>query len=200
LGANPAAPTIVVANFSEADLGGWDVQRFEGETKYELVGADGHTVLRAVSRGSASGLVRRIDVDLSATPILRWRWKIDNTLRGNDERSKSGDDYPARVYVIRRQGLQFWKTEAINYVWSSTSPEGATWSNAYTKNSQMVAVKSGDRYRGLWQEERRDVGRDFAALFGETVSSIQAVAIMTDTDDTGQAAKAWYGDIWFSAR
>ena len=199
IGADTGPATVVVGNFSQGDLRAWETQRFKGDTEYVLDEVDGRTVLRAFSSGAASGLVREIDVDLEATPILHWRWKIDNTLKDTDELSKSGDDYPARIYVIRRYRFQFWKTEAINYVWSNGRPQGTTWPNAYTANSQMVAVRSGDRDRGQWREEQRNVRRDFAKLFDKDVTTIQGVAIMTDTDNTGQTATAWYGDIWFTA-
>ena len=52
---------------------------------------------------------------------------------------------------------------------------------------------------GQWVGERRDVRADFRALFGEDVRSVDAVAIMTDTDDTGGAATAYYADITFTS-
>ncbi|HHJ80564.1 MAG TPA: DUF3047 domain-containing protein, partial [Candidatus Tenderia electrophaga] len=36
-------------------------------------------------------------------------------------------------------------------------------------------------------------------LFGEDISEINAIAIMTDSDNTQQKAVAYYGDLFFSA-
>ena len=47
--------------------------------------------------------------------------------------------------------------------------------------------------------ERRNVRADFRELFGESVRYVDAVAIMTDTDNTGGTAVAYYGDITFSS-
>ena len=44
-------------------------------------------------------LTRPVSVNLAATPILCWRWYIDDTIAKADMTKKSGDDYAARVYL-----------------------------------------------------------------------------------------------------
>ena len=188
-----------VARFSQGDLEGWVPKVFAGETRYTLEPEDGRLALRAKSRAGASGLYRELRVDLAKTPILNWSWKVGNVLSGNDERSRQGDDYPARVYVVFSGGLAFWRTRAINYVWSGHQPVGSTWANAFTGNARMIAVRSGPGRVGEWLTERRDVRADYIRQFGREPGPAAAVAIMTDTDNTGGSATAWYGDIWFSA-
>ncbi len=68
---------------------------------------------------SASGLFKKIHIDLNKTPYFNWSWKIDRSLKGLNERSKEGDDYAARICVVKKHALFFWKTRALNYVWSS---------------------------------------------------------------------------------
>ena len=96
-------------------------------------------------------------------------------------------------------GLFFWRTRAINYVWSSNQSVGSSWPNAFTGRARMVAVESGAAKAGRWVDERRDVLADYRRLFGSDPGDVDAVAIMTDTDNTGLSATAWYGDIWFSS-
>ena len=181
------------------DVAGWEEKVFEGRTRYETVRHEGRSVIRATSRGTASGLYLRRRIDLEKTPILRWTWRVDGTLGDIDERTRAGDDYSARVYVVRAHPVLLWRTRAVNYVWASTRAAGETWPNAYTDASHHVAVRSGDAHAGQWVDERRDVRADFQALFGESVRYVDAVAIMTDTDDTGGAAVAYYGDITFTS-
>ncbi|MGE3150714.1 MAG: DUF3047 domain-containing protein, partial [Pseudorhodoplanes sp.] len=50
-----------------------------------------------------------------------------------------------------------------------------------------------------WVSHKRNVRSDIRELFGQDITSIDAVALMTDTDNSGQRATAYYGDIWFSA-
>lgn len=191
---------IDIARFSQGDLGGWQRKVFSGETAYTLREAEGKTALFAQSQSSASGLFREVSIDLNKTPILYWTWKIDTILTGNNERTKAGDDYPARIYVVFSGGTMFWRTRAINYVWSNQQPIDSSWRNAFTSNAGMIAVQSGTDHIGRWMMQSRDVRADYRRLFGEEPGQVDAVAIMTDTDNTGAAATAWYGDIWFSAR
>lgn len=191
---------VNIARFSQGNLNGWQSRTFSGVTYYKLVNEDGRTVLRADSSAAASGLYREVNVDLGKTPILNWTWKVDRIPAASaDERTRAGDDYPARVYVVFSRGLMLWQTYAINYVWSSRLPVGSSWPNAFTSNARMIAVESGSDRTGLWVFERRDVRADYRRLFGEEPGRVDAVAVMTDTDNTGTNATAWYGDIWFSS-
>jgi hypothetical protein len=63
----------------------------------------------------------------------------------------------------------------------------------------MIAIQGSGGLQGQWVSEQRDVLADYRRLFGEEPGEIAAVALMTDTDNTGLSARAWYGDIWFSA-
>jgi len=59
----------------------------------------------------------------------------------------------------------------------------------------MIAVRSGRDESGTWQSERHDIVADYRRLFGAEPPRIGAIAIMTDTDNTGATAQAWYDDI-----
>lgn len=196
-----AAATVPVGEFSQGKLDGWEIKAFKGKTDYALAGLNGRTALRAQSHAAASGLLREIRVDLNQTPYLNWSWCVQNTLGELDEQSKSGDDYPARIYVVVSGGLAFWRTRSLNYVWASTTPRGRTWPNAYAGDHViMLALRSGTAEVGQWRQEKRDVRADLQSYFGESIDAIDAVALMTDTDDSGRSAVAYYGDIYFSAQ
>lgn len=189
---------VDIARFSQGDLSDWQKKAFAGETRYSLEKSDGRLALRADSSAAASGRYREVNVDLNKTPILNWTWKIGGILTGNDERTRAGDDYPARVYVVFSGGVMFWRTRAINYVWSNKQPVGNSWPNAFTSRAHMIAIASGAERVGQWVSERRDVLADYRRAFGEEPGPVDAVAIMTDTDNTGKDITAWYGDIWFT--
>lgn len=192
-----AAATVTVGDFADG-LEGWQRKSFQGETNYQLVTVDGEQVLKATSKASASGLYREMTIDLIRTPWLHWRWKIAGTLNGVDETTKAGDDYSARVYVVFSGGLAFWDTRTLVYVWASEQPRGSHWPNAFTDNARVIAVRSGDEKAGRWLTEARNVRADYRQLFGEEIDTADAVAIMTDTDNSGQSAVAWYDDLYFS--
>jgi hypothetical protein len=194
---------INVGNFSEGDLSGWEEESFKGHSQYTLVGDEKNSaakVLQAQTEGQASGLFKEVDIDLNKTPYLHWSWRVKSLFSNNDERSKEGDDYPARVYVVVSGGLFFWKTKAVNYVWSSNQEQESEWDNAYTGNAKMLAVQAGEDNLGKWVHERRNVKQDLQRLFGKELTHIDAVAVMVDGDNTGQSATAYFGDIVFSEK
>lgn len=193
------AQEIKLGDFSSGDLKGWEEKSFAGNTTYELVENDGRKVLKAVSDKSASGLFKEVDIDLKQYPILRWSWKVEGVLAGGDAFTKEGDDYAARIYIVFPAFL-FWNTRGINYIWANKLPKGQAVPNAYADKVIMLAVESGPAKVGQWVSEERNVYEDFKKLFGEEPPALGAVAIMTDTDNTGGRAVAYYGDITLSEK
>jgi hypothetical protein len=189
---------LAVGNFSAEGLAGWETKSFRGLTQYQLVREGNRGVVRASSHNAASGLVKKVTIDPGKYRYLRWSWKIDHTIPQGDEKTKSGDDYAARVYVVF-PGKFFWQTRAINYIWANHLKKGESLPNAYTSNAMMVAVESGEERAGQWQNEERDILADYRQLFGSDPGEVRAIAIMTDTDNTGASASAWYGNIILSS-
>lgn len=192
----------LIGAFSTGHLEQWEPHKFQQLTDYQLVtDSTGQRVLKAYSQGSASGLYNKQRIDLDKTPFINWRWKIANYLTPQvQEKTKSGDDYAARIYVVLDGGLRFWNTKSINYVWASNLPKYSIWSNAYAGNSvKMLALRAREDRTNTWYTEKRNVREDFKKLLGQDVHAIDAVALMTDTDNSKQTATAYYGDIYFSA-
>jgi len=192
-----SADEIPVGNFSNEGLTGWESKNFKGTTEYHLVKEDGRAVVKATSHDTASGLIRKISFQPSKHRYLRWSWKIAGTIKGGDEKLKSGDDYAARIYIVF-PGKYFWQMKAINYIWANKLTKGNFVPSAYAAGSKMVAVESGNGKAGQWLTEERDLLADYRTLFGTDPPEAEAVAIMTDTDNTGGVAEAWYGDIILS--
>ncbi len=185
--------------FAPVDLETWAERSFAGETTYSRVSARAagtdHGALRAdCSGGTASGRLLEREVDLDRTPILEWRWRVESIYEGLDERTREGDDYPARIYVIAQRWPAF-RSRAINYVWSSSEPVDASWPNAFADAFVMVAAQTGEERVGDWVTQQRDVRDDFRRLHGFDPETIDVLAIMTDCDNAGQSATAFYGPI-----
>lgn len=191
------AAELPVSSFADEGLAGWESKSFKGVTEYRVIKENGLSVVKAVSTASASGLVKKISFSPAKYRYLRWRWKITHTVTGGDEKSRDGDDYAARVYVIF-PGRFFWQMKAINYIWANKLAKGKFAPNAYTANTKMVAVESGNEKAGQWLAEERDLLADYRTLFGTDPPEAEAIAIMTDTDNTDGIAEAWYADIILS--
>lgn len=194
-----AESTLMMGEFSRNRLDGWEHKSFKGETRYRLQTLDGVMVLKADSQGAASGLFKEQRIDLEQTPFLNWSWRAANRLNGLNEQSKSGDDYAARIYVVVKGGLAFWQTRAINYVWAGNTAKNSVWPNAFAgDHAMMLALRDPEAALNVWYSEKRNVKADLQKLFGEDLRTIDAVALMTDTDNSGGQVSAFYGDIWFS--
>lgn len=195
-GASASGP---VGDFATSDLNGWDERSFKGNTDYQLEEDNGVRVLRGETRGQASILYREQKVDLESTPIVEWSWKVNGTYPGIDERSRNGDDFPARLYVVAKTGFLPWDTVALNYVWSSQSPLGEAWPNPFTDKAHMVVVQTGEEHVGDWVGQRRNVAEDFRQYFDIDVSKLSGYAVMVDGDNAQRDGTAWFGEIRFSA-
>lgn len=68
---------------------------------------------------------------------------------------------------------------------------------AYAGNARMIAVESGDEKVGWWVSDKRNIREALQTQFGESFRYIDAVAVMTDTDNTIGAAEAYYQELFF---
>lgn len=201
-----------------AQTDGWKPLMFKKipkPTAYQLVSDGSAVVVKATSEAGASGLTKEVKIDPSIFPVVQWRWKVENLLVRSDVTRKSGDDYPARLYITFEYDpdkVSFGRKlkynagralfgeipiAALNYIWDTKTPPGTVVDNAYTDFAKMIVVESGAEKVGVWVEESRNVYQDYKQAFGEDPSFINGVAIMTDTDNTKERAVAYYGDIRF---
>lgn len=187
----------LIDDFEQGLAPNWEEKVFSGQTSYRVVAEGSGHCLQADSLAAASGLVYPLDLDPLQTPILSWRWKISDTVPGGDARQQATDDYAARVYVIFPHWF-FPKTKTLNYIWANQLPQGSAIPSSYTSNSMMIAAQSGRDERGIWRTERHDIVADYRRQFGAEPPRVGAIAIMTDTDNTGAQARAWYDDIKLS--
>jgi hypothetical protein len=220
-----AAPGDVGVGFAQGPgslPAGWEPLEFDGiarHTRYELARESGgeEPVLHARSDAGASGLIRRIPVDLAQHPVLSWRWKVSRVLARGDATRKEGEDFPARVYVTfayqpERVGL--WKKlqyraararfgelpiGSLVYVWGNRADQTGVFDSPYAGSFvKLIPVERGSAHVGEWRSAERNVLDDYRLAFGEAPPPVAGVAVMTDTDDTGESAEGWYADIVFS--
>ncbi|GEM_PF-86920 len=191
--------TIPISSFSNLQLNDWQQKSFKGETQYQIVSIDKQAALQAKSTAAASSLYKEIRIDLYKTPYLNWSWRIDKRLSINNEQSKQGDDFAARIYLISGNKWFFWKSKAINYVWANNTDKNTTWPNPFAgENVMMLAIRSVDDSTKQWHTEKRNVLNDLKNIFGEDIRYIDAIAIMSDTDNSSGSALSYYSNLYFS--
>ncbi len=212
--------TIRIGAFSQGEPGqlpdNWEPMSLRRATpsSYTLVREGEQVVVRAEAQDAASGLVRRVNLDAKRYPMLEWRWKAENVIEDGTVDRKDGDDYAARIYVTfaydpgdlslgERVKYEAAKAvsggdvplRALSYIWANHPGETDIVANPYTDWVMMVPVESGAENVGAWRMERRNLYDDYRQAFGEEPPAISGIAVMTDTDDTGATATAYYGDI-----
>ena len=194
----------------------WILSRFKRPTEYRLVNQQGKTVVRARARASASGLVHPLALDPDRYPLLNWQWKVDELIQRADNTQKHLEDAPVRLVVsfdgdmtklspgdraffdnislLTGQQLPY---ATLMYIWENRAPLETVIPNRHTSRIRMIVAESGKDKLGQWQDVTRNIVADYRRAFGEEPGRITAVGIMTDTDNTGDRAHAWYGDIVF---
>ena len=132
------AENINVFNFTEDEIQSLEVRKVRGadnKTEYSLGSNENGNYLKAVADNAASGLGKKLTINLNSTPFINITWKVEKDLKGINEKSKKGHDYAARLFVIKKTGATALSNRAINYVFSSNNSIGDNWPSPYTKKS-----------------------------------------------------------------
>lgn len=175
----------------------WKHKSFSGDTDYSVVYDEQiqQKVILAESSQAASGLFYEKRIDLNKTPFLNWSWRVETFPSVADEKVKAGDDFAARIYIVVQDGWTFLSTKAISYVWSKQSHTNDVWPNPFTNGSAMMLAVRGSEDGHGWVTEKRNIKEDLQKLFGKEIRYIDAIAIMTDTDNSNSTAVSYYSDI-----
>jgi hypothetical protein len=190
----PPECEILIDDFAHGIKAEWKAKSFKGYTKYTWTKENGKPFVRATSKNAASGLIYKIQYDPQKYPYITWNWKADKIITSGDATQKSNDDYSARIYIAF-PSLFFWNSKIINYIWANKLPQNQIIPSSYTSNSIMVSVESGPANTGKWITETRNLYEDYIRIFGKKPPKVAAIAIMTDTDNTGESTSAGYGPI-----
>ena len=196
------AENINVFNFTENEIQSLEVRKVRGadnKTEYLLGSNENGNYLKAVADNAASGLGKKVAIDLNSTPFINITWKIEKDLKGINEKSKKGHDFAARVFVIKKTGATALSNRAINYVFSSNENVGDNWPSPYTKKSIDNVLSTTNENLNEWVTVKANVKEDFKKFHDLDVNELDGVAIMADTDNSKKKSISYYQNIYFSA-
>lgn len=196
---------------------GWEpliLLRTKSQTQYKLVSNEDRTVLHARAVKASSGLMQKVAIDPEKHPWLHWQWKIAALIHGADNTHHATEDSPVRIILGfdgDKDTLPFadqilfetakvmtgydFPYATLMYIWENKAPVGTVIRNNHSSRIKMMVAARGKNGVGEWQSFARNIVEDYEKAFGEKPGKLIGVGVLTDTDNTGEAVEAWYGDI-----
>ena len=158
------ADKVNIFEFTEIELSELDVRKVRGadnKTEYSVGSNENGNYLKAVADNAASGLGKKVVIDLNKTPIINITWKVEKDLAGIKENTKKGHDFAARVFAIKKTGATTLSNRAINYVFSSNNQVGENSPSPYTKKSIDNVLATTQENLNEWVTVKANVKEDF---------------------------------------
>ena len=199
---NSNAEIVKIFEFTDLEISNLEVRKVRGadnKTDYSIGSNENGNYLKAIANNAASGLGKKIKIDLNKTPFINITWKIEKDLPGIKENTKKGHDFAARVFVIKKTGATLLSNRAINYVFSSNNEVGSNSPSPYTKKSIDNVLSSTKNDLNRWITVKANVKEDFKKFHDLDVNQLDGLAIMSDTDNSKMKSIAYYQNIFFSA-
>ena len=191
----------------------------KAEVRFVPTRLDGRDTLAASADSAASAVRRKVRVEPQALGIARFSWKVPQLIANADLSSRQADDSPVRIMLafdgdrsrfsardamlaelVRAVTGEEMPYATLMYVWGNKRPVGSVVHSPRTERIRKIVVESGPARLGHWLEYERDVRADFERAFGEPPGLLVGVAVMTDSDNTRSAVKAWYGPVRLLSR
>ncbi|MBI5039029.1 MAG: DUF3047 domain-containing protein [Nitrospirae bacterium] len=191
--------------------------RIKAHTQYTIVTEGNESYLRTESNASASAMVYTKEFNVYEYPRIQWRWKVDNVYKKGTIGTKEGDDYPIRIYVtfkydprkagvferLRYEGARLIYGEypphsALSYVWANKKHDERIVTSPYTEKGRIILLRKGNTHVGQWQTEDVDILKDYRAAFGEDPPAIASLAVMNDSDNTGEGSVSYLDYIYLA--
>ena len=196
------ADKVNIFKFTETELSELEVRKVRGadnKTEYSVGSNNNGNFLKAVADNAASGLGKKVKIDLNKTPIINITWKVEKDLAGIKENTKKGHDFAARIFVIKKTGATPLSNRAINYVFSSNNIVGFNSPSPYTKKSIDNVLATTKENLNKWVTVKANVKEDFKRFHNLDVDQLDGLAIMSDTDNSKMKTVTYYQNIYFSA-
>lgn len=211
----PQSPEAVKP-LSDTSQATWQHYRLPGKqpTTFIYTRAEGRPAMAVTAVASASMLRKTVRLEPAALGKLRFSWKVPALIDGADLTLREGDDSPVRVVLAfegdrskfsARNAMLSELARALTgeelpyatlmYVWGNHRTPGTVLINPRTDRIRKLVLESGPGRLNRWLDYERDIRADYEKAFGEAPGALLAIGIMTDTDNTGGYARAWYGPV-----
>jgi hypothetical protein len=208
-----AQQTKVLFREDFATLDNWKDFFFPGIKRHSVYTIEGHNeghYLKAASNASASAIVYKESFSVYDYPRVRWRWKVQNIYVKGDPRTKAGDDYPIRIYIMfeydpdmagplerlqfglaRKRYGEYPPHSSLSYVWANREEDSLMITSPYTERAKMILQEMNRNKVGGWHDAQVDLLEDYRKAFGTDPPKRARLAVMNDSDNTGESSISW---------
>jgi hypothetical protein len=166
---------------------------FISPAHFSAIGAGG---LEVTADAAAGLLWRAVGGASRQGRVARWRWRVDEGVPPTDLTKRGADDRALGVYFIF--GLRPDMSQsplavlgspsvtALVYVFGGDRPRGDILPSPHMgARGKFAILRPADTRKGVWLEEHVEITKDYARAFGRPPPLLLAVAISSDSDDTG---------------
>ncbi len=167
---------------------GWRSRGGDASDVYQIK-SNQEAYLQANADNSAVAIAKKFTYKVSEYPYLKWQWRAIKLPQGGDERFKETGDSAAAIYVIFEG---FIRPDIIKYVWSASLPMKTMTQSPYNSKTKIVVLENQHSPLDQWVTEKVDVYADYKRLFEKEPKQVQAIGLMSDSDNTGSVAIAHY--------
>ncbi len=188
-------------------------------TSYTAGNVDGRSCLIVSSNHSASALILKNRFNVYQYPDIAWRLQVSNIYQKGDSSKKEGDDYPVRImimflYVPEQASMveklqyetahlfygEYPPQSSLNYIWANKEQVAPLIPATYSSRAMLIPMAAGQKHVGKWLEYRTNIVQDYKTAFGQDPPPLAVVGIMSDSDNTGESARAYIDFIKISGQ
>jgi Protein of unknown function (DUF3047) len=215
--ATPTTPRLAAAVHDLSDPVSWEpwvLHPSKRTTVYENITIDGMKTVRARADRSASGLRYALNLDVSDMTELSWKWRVDSLIEGADLTVGHSEDSPVRIVLAfdgdkgslpgRDQAFfervklftgQELPYATLMYVWENRKSAETVLINPHTSRVRKIVASSGANGLKTWKSFKRKVAQDYQRAYGTKPGRLIGIALLTDTDNTGEKTQAYYSGL-----
>ncbi len=128
-------------------------------------------------------------VDLSKTPVMRWRWRVVRPIL-----LKPGETEPDDQAIVLYFGDgTLLKQRCVGYRWEVNTPVGSSGLHKYAAGMMTVnhiTMRNHTTPAGEWVMEERNVAKDYREAYGEAPSKEFIVSVGGNSQYSGSNSRA----------
>lgn len=189
---SPVAASDAIVVLPKAD---WPEQVWKAGSTFSNETIDGIPVLAVQAKDAGTIKGGNIKIDVTKYPQVDFLWAAKSTLRNRNEGLKTENDFAARILIMLVDADG--NVGSLSYAWSSSLPVG-TWLTSPFTQARFLVVRSGPAQSATMEQVTRNLLQDAKDGLGMKAPRVVNIAIMSDTDQTGESTQAWYGRIRFA--